>query len=71
MIMKKKENILLIVGLLILAFVIYLGSTYDKNSVEVTTGQQNAENQESDKSTKSICKLDGLECLYVGCNDYY
>jgi len=69
--MKKKENIILIVGLLVLAFVIYLGSTYDRNNVEVTAGQQNTENTEIKSPTKSVCKLDGLECLYVGCNDYY
>jgi hypothetical protein len=69
---KKKENILLIIGILLLAFVLYMGGSFESGLVK-TEGNPQAtiDEKEIETSPKSICKIDGLECLYVGCNDYY
>ena len=66
--MKKKENVIMLIGLLVLALIFYLGVTDRQKEAELLIQQQKTEDL---TPSKDVCRVDGLECLYVGCNGFF
>jgi len=63
----RKDNIALIIGLILLVSVVTYGAHYS-NVEDKTKNIPVAEDQEA---SSEICSAEGIECLFVGCNGFF
>lgn len=63
--LKVTENVLVIIGIAMLALILTLGG--DSRGQAETKPAKNAQQEQVDQ----VCQVDGLECLFVGCNGFF
>jgi len=63
----RKDNIALILGLILLVSVVAYGELNSNTKDE----SQNAPVAEEQEAEPEICSAEGMECLFVGCNGFF
>lgn len=63
----RKDNIALILGLILLVSIVAYGELYSNAKDE----PQNPPVAEEQQAGSEICSAEGIECLFVGCNGFF